>query len=209
MVFLAPRKDSWIPLEALHAVWVLRDRDRPQPQPALALVRAWRDRPRKVAAFRPVRLASLPRLHRAPAAEAAHLPGFELMTPAPREQATLRFQPYTHGVPSWLLSMFDQSGASSAQRGRKGAPWQMRIWVYAVLSVDVRDRTGKAVTLPMTLGDIEKWIWPAGWDPSNRRKHWPAFRERLIRLGTIRASHHRPRRPRVPHRGCAGACRAA
>ena len=178
---------SLIPLEALHAEWVLRDRDKPQPHPALALVRAWRDRPRKVAAFRPVRRASLPRLHRAPAAEAAHLPGFELMTPAPREQATLPgFQPYTHGVPSWLLSMFDQSGASSAQRGRKGAPWEMRTWIYAVLSVDVRDRTGKAVTLPTTLGDIEKWIWPAGWDRSNRRKHWPAFRERLIRVGTIR-----------------------
>ena len=109
------------------------------------------------------------------------------MTPAPREQATLPgFQPYTHGVPSWLLSMFDQSGASSAQRGRKGAPWEMRTWIYAVLSVDVRDRTGKAVTLPTTLGDIEKWIWPDGWDRSNRRKHWAAFRERLIRLGTIR-----------------------
>ena len=82
--------------------------------------------------------------------------------------------------------MFDQSGASSAQRGRMGAPWSMRLWVCAALHVDVHDRTGRSVTLPTTLGDIERWIWPNGWPRANRKRDWPVFRQRLIHLGTIR-----------------------
>ena len=180
-------RPSLIPLEALHATWVNKDREKELPHPALALVRAWRDRPRKVTPFRPVHRATLPRLHRAPAAEAVRLPGFALAVPAPRDLATLPgFEPYTSGVPSWVLSMFDQSGASSAQRGRMGAPWSMRLWVCAALHVDVHDRTGRSVTLPTTLGDIERWIWPNGWPRANRKRDWPVFRQRLIHLGTIR-----------------------
>ena len=145
--------------------------------------------PRTVEPRRPVNRASLARLHRAAASDAAHLPGFKLQPAAAvqSDQGMLPgFEPFTSGVPSWVLSMFDQAGESSSQRGRKGAPWAMRLWVYSLLMVPVAERDGRTVRLPARLGDIERWIWPDGWDRSNRAKHWPAFRDRLIGLGTIR-----------------------
>ena len=77
--------------------------------------------PRTVEPRRPVNRASLARLHRAAASDAAHLPGFKLQPAAAvqSDQGMLPgFEPFTSGVPSWVLSMFDQAGESSSQRGR-------------------------------------------------------------------------------------------
>ena len=133
---------------------------------------------------------SLPRLHRANREETAMLRGFESLpptTPAPDKQAMLpSFQPFTNGVPSWLLSMWDATLVSSSQRGRKGAPWIMRLWIYAAASVPVGDRCGFEMRLPLRLRDIERLIWPKGWDRSNRRKYYPDFRRALLNLGAVR-----------------------
>ena len=137
--------------------------------------------PRTIAGRRPVNVASMPRLHRASADEAMMLPGFVTTS----NQVNLP-EPFTAGVPSWVLSLFDQGGGGGSQRGRKGAPWSMRLWVYSVLNVEIDERDGRTVLLPLRLEDIERWIWPQGWDRSNRRKYWPRFRAQLLGLGAIR-----------------------
>ena len=164
---------------------------------ALAFLHRHSSPARTVEPFRPVKRASLARLHHAPARDAAHLPGFDLLPAAQSAQGTLPgFEPFTSGVPSWLLSMFDQAGASSSQRGRKGAPWSMRLWVYPLLMVKVAERDGRTVRLPTRLGDIERWIWPDGWDRSNRAKHWPGVPGPADRTRHDPAADYRPGRAR-------------
>ena len=146
--------------------------------------------PRTVEPRRPVNRASLARLHRAAASDAAHLPGFKLQPAAAvqSDQGMLPgFEPFTSGVPSWVLSMFDQAGESSSQRGRKGAPWAMRLWVYSLLMVPVAEWDGRTGTTAGPAWAISSGgSGPMDGTVPTGRSNWPAFRDRLIGLGTIR-----------------------
>ena len=110
--------------------------------------------------------------------EAAQLPLFDDIRPA-------------GGCPSWLLSLYDQ--ASGHGRGRHsrgaGAPWALRLYVGALLSVPVQDRDGGDKRFSIPVGRIATWLHPGGWDRSNRRRDWGRFRAELRSLDQLRIVH--------------------
>ena len=71
------------------------------------------------------------------------------------------------GCASWLLWLFDRAGGSIAQ-GR-GAPWDMRLWVYAMLHLAVEDRDGLWHTLRFKTEEVIGWLHPDGWTNIQRR----------------------------------------
>ena len=182
-----------VPIIDVHRAWVaLEAADRPR-HPLAPLVAGWQARPREVEPAKLTRRASLPRLHRAPAAEVMFLPGFEAsLAPRPSdpfEPVLPGFEPFAAGgVPSWLLALFDSTGEVSMHPGR-GAPWALRLFVYSCLYVKTKERDGRSVILPWTLADVEGMLWPnGGWDRANRRRDWRQFRTVMKRLSALRPS---------------------
>ena len=117
----------------------------------------------------------LPRFGRVQVADVAMLPGFDSGGVAPVRDAVLPgFGPVASSVPSWLLAVFDQAGGISEARGR-GAPWDLRLFVGALLSLPVELRNGSTQRMRLTTGELAQWLLPGGWD---RR---PAAFERLRR----------------------------
>ena len=121
---------------------------------------------------RPAR--QLPRFHRVTDADARLLPGFEVGPPPVRDAILPGFEGIASSVPSWLLSVYDQAGGITEARG-KGAPWGLRLFVGALLSMPVEFRDGRSQLMPVSTGDLSRWLLPGGWD---RRRS--AF-DRLIR----------------------------
>ncbi|MDE0379633.1 MAG: hypothetical protein OXI20_10370 [Rhodospirillales bacterium] len=179
----------------VHRAWAAFEADVRPRHPLLPLVAGWQARPHEVKSAKLTRRASLPRLHRASAGEAAFLPGFESFQ-APAQRRVLDpvpgvlpgFEPFlAGGVPSWLLALFDSTGEVSMHPGR-GAPWALRLFVYACLHVRTEDRDGRSVILPWTLAYVERMLWPNGWNRANRRRDWRQFRTVMKRLGALRPS---------------------
>ena len=114
---------------------------------------------------RPVR--ELPRFNRIDVAGAHSLPGFEPdsggSVPPVRDAVLPGFVGVSPSVPSWLLSVYDQAGGATEARGR-GAPWLLRVFVGALLSVPPELRTGRPVPLHLTTGQLARWLLPGGWD---------------------------------------------
>lgn len=183
-----PAADDGQPLAQCVAAWLVRVPVGPGGRvAALTVLVEGVGLAETVAPMVPVQIGSLPRLHRSPASEAIHLPGFEVLPAAPagRQRELPGFDAFVSGVPSWVLSLYDATGAKSMQRGR-GAPWSLRLFTFACLHVPVSERTGGVVRLPLRLRDIEAWLWPDGWRRQNRYRDWQAFRTVLLRLGAIR-----------------------
>ena len=121
-------------------------------------------------------------------AEALALPGFDAPMPGPvRGQQVLPGFDITPvgGCPSWLLSLYDQAGGETERPGR-GAPLDLRVFVGALLSVPETARDGRDVRIPITVGDLADWLYPNGWDRSNRRRGWESFRQSLKNLDRLR-----------------------
>ena len=148
-------------------------------------------------AFKPVARASLPRLAKL-GHDAATLPDFPLQDApaAPGEQLDLPgFGDAVRGCASWLLWLFDQAGGESLASGR-GARWELRLFVYALLHLDVADRDGQWHTLRIAaspehakaiedatgrpMANVEDWLHPHGW--SNKRRDWHNLPEALRRM---------------------------
>ena len=116
---------------------------------------------------RPVR--ELPRFNRVEVAGAASLPGFEVdggdgdPVPPVINAVLPGFEGVSPSVPSWLLAVYDQAGGATEARGR-GAPWLLRLFVGALLSVAPELRTGRPVSLQLTTGQLARWLLPGGWD---------------------------------------------
>ena len=153
--------------------------------PVLAFVAGWQQREVIV---KPTRGAGLPRFQRVSEAEALALPGFDVPMPGPiRGQQVLpgfEVAP-VGGCPSWLLSLYDQAGGETERPGR-GAPLDLRVFVGALLSVPETARDGRDVRIPITVGDLADWLYPNGWDRSNRRRGWESFRQSLRNLDRLR-----------------------
>ena len=116
----------------------------------------------------------LPRFSRVSDKEARTLPGFEVGSPPVRDAILPGFDGVASSVPSWLLSVYDQAGGKTEARGR-GAPWPLRLFVGALLSLPIEFRDGRQQLMPLTTRELARWLLPGGWD---RR---PAAFERLRR----------------------------
>ena len=109
-------------------------------------------------------VVELPRFARVSPADVRMLPGFEGGGLAPVRDAVLPgFGPVASAVPSWLLAIYDQAGGVSEARGR-GAPWDLRLFVGALLSLPVELRNGSTQRMRLTTGDLARWLQPGGWD---------------------------------------------
>ena len=202
---LATSSAGWrvtISLAEVHARW--RAYGPPSSRhPLAALVVAWQVRPTERAPFAPTARASLPRLSKLVADEAT-LPDFPDGGPPPPAEGQLLlpgFGAAVRGCASWLLWLFDLAGGESLASGR-GAPWDLRLFVYALLHLDVADRDGAwhTIRLPAApehaagihettgkrLLSVEDWLHPKGW--ANKRRDWhrlPAALDRMRRLAYV------------------------
>lgn len=131
--------------------------------------------------FLPKRRASLPRLHVVTAMDAARLPKWDPGAQSPDDQLTLPgFTKLSDaGCPSFLLWAFDRAGGESTRQGR-GASWELRLWIEALLGLHVRDRNGEWRTLPYPLSKIIDMLHPHGW--ANQRRDWSRLPEALHRM---------------------------
>ena len=153
--------------------------------PILPIVTGWLERAVEI---QPQRGAGLPRFQYVSGVEALALPGFDAPMPGSvHSQEVLPGFDITpvSGCPSWLLSLYDQAGGETERPGR-GAPLDLRVFVGALLSVPETARDGRDVRIPITVGELADWLYPNGWDRSNRRRGWESFRQSLKNLDRLR-----------------------
>ena len=179
----------WTAWRTIYDSNVQRNRDKKPDDwthhPILPIVTGWLERAVEI---QPQRGAGLPRFQRMSTVEALALPGFDAPMPAPvRSQQVLPGFDITPvgGCPSWLLSLYDQAGGETERPGR-GAPLDLRVFVGALLSVPETARDGRDVRIPITVGELADWLYPNGWDRSNRRRGWESFRQSLKNLDRLR-----------------------
>ena len=168
-------------LPAVHARWCALPADSRPRHPLAPLVKAWQRRPTHRQARALGNRGSLPRLSRL-GADDATLPDFPLQDApaAPGEQLDLPgFGDAVRGCASWLLWLFDQAGGESLASGR-GAPWDLRLFVYALLHLDVADRDGEWHTIRLPTDTVTGWLHPHGW--ANERRDWDKLPEALRRM---------------------------
>ena len=159
-----------------HAEWEAGARLGQQPKHPLApLMLAW-IQAQPVEPYQPVQRASLPRVHRTSSDDAQRLGEAELPswwitdTPAPPQPTLPGFEPDVDSrCPSWLLALYDRAGGESLSQGR-GAPWDLRLFVGAMLHLHVGDRDGEWHRLAVPQADVVSWLHPRGW--ANRRRDW-------------------------------------
>ena len=78
--------------------------------------------------------------------------------------------------------MYDRAGGKSLAQGR-GAPWDLRLFVAALLHLNIHDRDGEWHRLQLPLADVIEWLHPGGW--ANSRRDWdklPAALRSMSRL---------------------------
>ena len=166
-----------IPLLRVHALWVTT----PQPRshhPLAPLVGAWQRRTTKRTPYVPTKRASLPRLSKI-SEDDVTLPTFidDSNPPSPGEQLMLPgFGDVITVCPSWLLWLFDRAGGSALPAGR-GARWDLRLFVYALLHMRISDRDGLWHTYLYPTEQVIDWLHPRGW--ANRRRDWNKLPEAL------------------------------
>ena len=139
-----------------------------------SVVTAWQERVTDRKPFSPRQLGSLPRLSVMDKDPVFLRSGFPVESDAPTASyRQLSLPGFTDaavvtGCTSWLLWLFDQAGGSISQGS--GAPWDMRLWVYAILHLGVGDRDGLWHTLRFSTEEVIRWLHPNGW--TNKRRDW-------------------------------------
>ena len=94
--------------------------------------------------------------------------------------------------------LFDRAGGESLKAGR-GAPWDLRMFVYALLHLAVPDRDGEwhciraaasarhvpevEAMVGRPVPSVEGWLHPDGW--ANRRRDWHRLPEALDRMSRL------------------------
>ena len=137
----------------------------------------------KLAAADTQTIRQLPRFARVAVGEARLLPGFEVGGLPPVRDAVLPGFEVAASVPSWLLSVYDQAGGVTDTRGR-GAPWALRLFVGALLSLPIEFRDGRDQRMALTTGALGRWLLPGGWD--RRPAAFDRLLEALRRLDRLR-----------------------
>ena len=169
---------TWVMAVTAHMEATCPDAELPR-HPLAPIVAAWQRRIRNVEPYRPKKRASLPRLHRVGEhdVDAAGLPSSLECAPrsAPPELPDLRFAGKKFS--SWLLWLFDRA-AVRAQGS--GAPWAVRLFIGALLHLDMANRHGYWRTLRLPTNYVVSWLQPNGW--ANKRRDWQRFPTALTDL---------------------------
>jgi len=169
---------------------------KPKDPPMVGILMQWLTRPVEATPFHPNPRASVPSLHRTSDHEVNTLPRFtDANVPQQPEQIPLPgFEPVVTACPSWILWLYDQASGGKMRAGR-GVPWDLHLFVGAFLHLAIKDRTGhwKAMRFPHLIEheadwpipgtpSIERWLFPDGWDRSNKRRYWERLPQALQRM---------------------------
>ena len=117
-----------------------------------------------------------------------HLPGFPDASTAPAEPAGRPPRPKSTeeivepSCASWMLWLFDRAGGSSKSQSH-GAPWDLRLWVYALLHLPIEKRDGQWHKLSFPLEEVIGWLHPNGW--SNQRRDWQKLPDALNKMRSL------------------------
>ncbi|MCY4507431.1 MAG: hypothetical protein OXG35_10805, partial [Acidobacteria bacterium] len=142
--------------------------------------------------FRPKCRGSLPRVDETTTTEATRLqhtspwlPGLEQVPqPSELEQLDLPgFQSPVEERPSWLLWLYDNAHKESDRSPGRVAPWDLRLFVGALLHLSIRSRDGLWRTLRFPTEEVIGWLHPGGW--ANRRRDWDSFPTALRRVNSL------------------------
>ena len=158
----------------VHTIWSALDPEVRPLHPLAPLIDAWQARPVDAAPYQPKRRASLPRLD---ALSGADL--LRLSAEAPRPTFSLPLLPEPPGdlpCSPWLLRLYAAAGGGRRAQGR-GAPWDMRLFIGALLHVHTtrRDSTWQILSIPTD--DVIAWLHPDGWN--HRTRDWHRFPDAL------------------------------
>ena len=169
--------------EEVQAAWVgLPDKTRPQ-HPLAPIIQAWQTRPKPAEPFRPVRRGRLAHFGQVqPDHKERRL--FEIQQPVPVNtcgQMLLDLPELTPAAAgrSWQADLFDRAGGKSMRQGR-GAPWEMRLFIGAILHLGISQRDGEFHRLRFDTTEVIKWLHPDSWP--NRARDWHLFPAALFRL---------------------------
>ena len=168
----------------LDALWQeLPPDQRPTTHPLAPIVDAWHARPTPAEPFRPKNRASLPALNRKPR-KTEQLQLIEYRQPVAQangQQLLLDLPELTPAAAgrSWLLDLFDCAGGQSMRQGR-GAPWEMRLFVGALIHTPIQERDGQWHSYRLPTADVISWLHPQGWP--NRARDWEQFPAALFRM---------------------------
>ena len=176
------------PLDVHRKLMALPRESRPRHPLGPLLEDFWQEHlPRPAGRFaevKPRRRGSLARLSGL-SDQHTHLPGFPDASTAPAEPAGRPVLPeFTEEVAMpgctnwmlWLFRRFDQAGGRSTSQGH-GAPWDLRLWIYALLNLPVEKRDGRWHKESFSVEEVIGWLHPNGW--SNQRRDWQKLPDAL------------------------------
>ena len=117
-----------------------------------------------------------------------HLPGFPDASTAPAEPAALLEFTKEFTMPGctswmlWLFRRFDHAGGRSTSQSH-GAPWDLRLWIYALLNLPVEKRDGRWHKESFSVEEVIGWLHPNGW--SNQRRDWQRLPDALNAMRSL------------------------
>ena len=186
---------SVITIGEVDSMWRQIDHDRQPKHPVAPIIAAWQARARAAEPFALTRRASLPRIQQITTEEVRRLPELPGREHEDPDAPLPGFETETTACPSWLLWLYDRAGGKTMSAGGR-APWELHLFVGAMLHLNVADRDGQWRTLrfphlvrheadwprPGT-PSIERWLFPDGW--ANLRRDWDKLPEALHRLEAV------------------------
>ena len=173
-------------IEQVHATWKAKagamtpPPDHRPPHPLAPIVAAWQARPKTAEPFRPKQKANLPDLRKTDSD--THLLEIQQPVAAANGQQLLLNLPEltpTAAGRSWLLDLFDRAGGQSMRQGR-GASWDLRLFVGAMLHTPIAKRNSQWHSLKLDTAEVIDWLHPNGW--SNRARDWEQLPVALFRM---------------------------
>lgn len=165
-------------LEQVHDAWKAIPQNRRPPHPLAPLVEAWQAEPTPVDPFRPQIRAVLPNFKKTDNNARFLLKARQPVPVSTGEQMLLDLPELTpQGCASWLLRLFDRAGGQSMRQGR-GAPWDMRLFIGAMLHLPIAKRDNQWHNLRLPTEEVVSWLHPNGW--TNRARDWSSFPEALF-----------------------------
>lgn len=162
-----------------HLEWMQADQPI-ETHPAAALIRAWWSKPKPVEPYRPRPRAVLANWNAAGDKDRFLLQARQPMPVSEGGQLLLDLPELTpKGSASWLLDLFDRVGGKTMRQGR-GAPWDMRLFVGAMLHLPIAKRDGQWHTLSLPTKEVIHWLHPDGWH--NQGRDWQRLPDALFRM---------------------------
>ncbi len=162
-----------------HLEWMLTDQPI-ETHPAAAPIRTWWSKPKPVEPYRPRPRAVLANWNTDGDKDRFLLQARQPMPMPEGVQLMLDLPELTpKGSASWLLDLFDRAGGKTMRQGR-GAPWDMRLFVGAILHLPIAKRDGQWHTLSLPTNEVIRWLHPDGWH--NQTRDWQHLPDALFRM---------------------------